>query len=200
MEGRPRGRSCMNIPLTPVRFLRYSELQFPNKTAVVCKEERFTYAQFGHRAARLAGALRAADVKPGHRVAFLSLNCHRLLEAYFGVLDAGAILVPLNYRLSPPELSHVLNDCGATTLFLGKDFLPIVDSFRKDLTTVRSFYLMDAPSDSGWLSPQNYEDLLAHANPYRADLTLFDENSTCELFYTSGTSAQPKGVMLSHRN
>src|SRR5215470_6427669 len=101
MAGRPPGRLSMNIPLTPVRFLRYAELQFPNKTAVVCKEERLSYAQFGDRAARLAGALRNAGVKPGERVAFLSLNCHRLLEAYFGVLDAGAILVPLNYRLSP---------------------------------------------------------------------------------------------------
>ena len=183
-----------------MRFLRYAEQQFPNKTAVVCKEERFTYAQFGDRAARLAGALRDAGVKSGDRVAFLSLNCHRLLEAYFGVLDAGAILVPLNYRLSPPELSYVLNDCGATTLFLGKDFLGVVDSFRKDLATVRSFYLMDATPDQDWLSPENYEDLLVHAKPHRADITLFDENSTCELFYTSGTSAQPKGVMLSHRN
>ena len=72
----------MNIPLTPVRFLRYAERQFPNKTAVVCQDQRFTYAQFGDRAARLAGALRAAGVQPGDRVAFLSMNCHRLLEAY----------------------------------------------------------------------------------------------------------------------
>ncbi|MGB2835243.1 MAG: AMP-binding protein, partial [Candidatus Sulfotelmatobacter sp.] len=74
----------MNIPLTPVRFLRYAEQQFPNKTAVVCQNERFTYAQFADRVARLAGALRAAGVRAGDRVAFLSLNCHRLLEAYFG--------------------------------------------------------------------------------------------------------------------
>ena len=67
----------MNIPLTPVRFLRYAEQQFPNKTAVVCQDQRFTYAQFGDRAARLAGALRAAGVKAGDRVAFLSMNCHR---------------------------------------------------------------------------------------------------------------------------
>ncbi|MGA8526209.1 MAG: AMP-binding protein, partial [Candidatus Sulfotelmatobacter sp.] len=61
----------MNIPLTPVRFLRYAEQQFPNKTAVVCQEQRFTYAQFADRAARLAGALRVAGVKAGDRVAFL---------------------------------------------------------------------------------------------------------------------------------
>src|ERR1051326_3930696 len=72
----------MNIPLTPIRFLRYAQQQFPGKTAVVCGDERFTYGQFAGRAARLAGALRRAGVKPGDRVAFLSTNCHRLLEAY----------------------------------------------------------------------------------------------------------------------
>ena len=86
----------MNLPLTPVRFL-YAEQQFPRKTAVVCQDLRFTYAEFGDRVRRLAGALRTAGLKPGDRVAFLSLNCHRLLEAYYGVLEAGGILLPPQY-------------------------------------------------------------------------------------------------------
>src|SRR5271155_3691085 len=130
----------MNIPLTPLRCLRYAEQQYPLKTAVVCGDLRFTYAQFAERAARLAGALRAAGVKPGDRVAFLSMNCHRLLEAYYGVLDAGAILLPLNIRLAPQELAFILNDAGAKFLFLEKDFLPVVDSFRQSATTVQAFY------------------------------------------------------------
>src|ERR1700752_4276692 len=108
---------CMNIPLTPVRFLRYAAQQFPRKTAVVVRDQRFTYAEFGDRVWRLAGALRAAGVRPGDRVAFLSLNCHRLLEAYFGVLEAGCVLLPLNIRLAPPELEFVLNDPKARILF-----------------------------------------------------------------------------------
>lgn len=190
----------MNIPLTPVRFLRYAEQQFPGKTAVVCRDQRFTYAQFAARAARLAGALRAARVKAGDRVAFLSMNCHRLLEAYFGVLEAGAVLLPLNYRLASHELEYILNDSGATTLFLGQDFIPIVDSFRLNLTTVRSCHLLDATPQVEWLAPQNYEQILAAAAPHRAEIASFDEDSLCELFYTSGTSAHPKGVMLTHRN
>ena len=111
MEARRPGKKFfMNLPLTPVRFLRYSERQFPRKTAVVCQDLRFTYAEFGDRVGRLAGALRTAGVKPGDRVAFLSLNCHRLLEAYFGVLEAEAILLPLNIRLAAPELTYILND------------------------------------------------------------------------------------------
>jgi len=190
----------MNIPLTPVRFLRYAEQQFPNKTAVVCQDQRFTYAQFGDRAARLAGALRAAGVKAGDRVAFLSMNCHRLLEAYFGVLDAGAVLLPLNYRLASHELSYILNDSGATKLFLGQEFLGLVGSFRANLASVSSYYLLDATPQADWLAPQNYEHLLAAATPHRAEITSFEENALCELFYTSGTSADPKGVMLTHRN
>jgi len=190
----------MNIPLTPVRFLRYAEQQFPDKTAVVCGNQRFTYAQFAERARRLAGALRDAGVKAGDRVAFLSLNCHRLLEAYYGVLEAGAVLLPLNSRLSPQELAYILNDAEAKVLFLGQEFLGLVDSFRQSLLTARSFFLLDTAPELPWLSPRNYEEILAAASPYRADVMESDENSLAELFYTSGTSAHPKGVMLTHRN
>src|SRR5581483_1288054 len=190
----------MNIPLTPVRFLRYAEQQFANKTAVVCGEQRFTYTQFAERAYRLAGALRGCGTQAGERVAFLSVNCHRLLEAYYGVVAAGATLLPLNFRLSAAELAYILNDSGATTLFLQREFLPVVDSFRHELTTVKNFVLMDGDPEASWLSPVNYDDTLAAATPLTPDIMDFDENSLAELFYTSGTSAHPKGVMLTHRN
>jgi fatty-acyl-CoA synthase len=199
----------MNLPLTPVRFLRYAEQQFPRKTAVVCQDLRFTYSQFADRAWRLAGALRRAGVKQGERVAFLSLNCHRLLEAYFGVLEARAVLLPLNIRLAAPELAYILNDSGATVLFIEQEFVGLVDSFRRDLRTVRSFHLLDFQQNDSrqndgpppeWLSDQTYEQMLASATPLREDLVAFDENAVAEMFYTSGTSASPKGVMLTHRN
>jgi fatty-acyl-CoA synthase len=190
----------MNIPLTPLRFLRYAEQQYPRRTAVVCNRENFTYAQFADRARRLAGALRQAGVQPGDRVAFLSSNCHRLLEAYFGVLEAGAVLLPLNIRLAANELSYILNDSGATILFVEKQFLGLVESFRKDITEVKTFCQLEGAPEAPWLFPCNYEDLLQAATPHRADITSIDENSLAELFYTSGTSANPKGVMLTHRN
>jgi fatty-acyl-CoA synthase len=190
----------MNIPLTPIRFLRYAEQQFPGKTAVVCGDRRFTYAQFAERASRLAGALREAGVKAGDRVAFLSLNCHRLLEAYYGVLEAGAVLLPLNIRLAPAELAYILNDAGVKLLFLEKEFVPVVDSFQQSVSTVQTFFMLDGAPQAGWLSSTNYEDMLGAATPSRADVMSFDENSLAEMFYTSGTSADPKGVMLTHRN
>jgi len=190
----------MNVPLTPLRCLRYAEQQYPRKTAVVCGELRFTYAQFAERAARFAGALRAAGVKPGDRVAFLSMNCHRLLEAYYGVLDAGAVLLPLNIRLAPHELAFILNDAGAKVLFIDKEFLASVDSFRSELSTVEKFYLLEGSPQAAWLARQNYDELLAAADPYQTGIMEVDENAVAELFYTSGTSANPKGVMLTHRN
>ncbi len=190
----------MNLPLTPVRFLRYSEQQFPSKTAVVCQDFRLTYAEFGDRVGRLAGALRAAGVEAGDRVAFLSLNCHRLLEAYFGVLEAGCVLLPLNIRLAALELTYILNHSGTTVLFLEQEFVGLVDSFRQDLNTVHSFHQLDGTPQAKWLSNQTYEQMLASATPYREKLMEFDENSIAEIFYTSGTSATPKGVMLTHRN
>ncbi len=190
----------MNIPLTPLRFLRYAEQQYPCRTAVVCNQENFTYGQFADRARRLAGALHQAGVQRGDRVAFLSSNCHRLLEAYYGVLEAGAVLLPLNIRLASCELGYILNDSGATILFVEKQFLGLVESFRKDIPEVRTFCQLEGAPETPWLSPRNYEDLLQAATPHRADITSIDENSLAELFYTSGTSANPKGVMLTHRN
>ncbi|HKW61647.1 MAG TPA: long-chain-fatty-acid--CoA ligase [Candidatus Acidoferrum sp.] len=190
----------MNIPLTPIRFLRYAAQQFPKRTAVVCGKELLTYAEFAERASKLAGALRKAGIQPGDRVAFLSTNCHRLLEAYYGVVEAGAVLLPLNIRLAPQELAYILNDAGAHTLFFQSHFLELVESFRPTLTTVKNFHSLGAVAEVNWLSRQNYEALLSSASPYRADITQVDENSLAELFYTSGTSAEPKGVMLTHRN
>jgi fatty-acyl-CoA synthase len=190
----------MNVPLTPLRCLRYAEQQYPRKAAVVCNDLRFTYAEFAARCALLGGALRAARIKAGDRVAFLSTNCHRLLEAYYGVLEAGAVLLPLNVRLAPDELTYILNDSGARILFVEKDFLGVVDSFREKLTSVESFHLLNAAPQADWLAAENYEAMLAGASPYRTDIMDVDENALAELFYTSGTSANPKGVMLTHRN
>ncbi len=190
----------MNIPLTPIRFLRYAREQFPNKVGVVCGEQRFTYAQFAERAARLAGALIAAGARPGDRVAFLCTNCHRLLEAYYGVLEAGCVLVPLNVRLGPQELAFVLNDAGARFLFVEQALLPLAESFRASVRSIETFFLLDGEPSIGWLAPKNYDDLLSVSPPFECDVMQIDEDSVAELFYTSGSSDRPKGVMLTHRN
>jgi len=190
----------MNVPLTPLRFLRYAREQFPNRTGLICGSERFTYGQFADRSARLAGALAVAGAQPGDRIAFLSTNCHRLLEAYYGVLEAGCVLLPLNIRLSPQDLGFVLNDAQASFLFLESQFLPFAEGFRAAVPSLQAFYLLDGQSESPWLERENYEHLLLAATPLQRDVAHVEENSLAELFYTSGTSDKPKGVMLTHRN
>ena len=190
----------MNIPLTPIRCLRYAREQFPDKTGVVCGTERFTYRQFAERSARLAGALIAAGAQRGDRVAFLSKNCHRLLEAYYGVLEAGCVLLPLNIRLAAHELEFVLNDAQARFLFLEQQFLPMMDRFRETVPSIGEYFLLDGQTQAGGTAAETYEALLAGATPFQCDVTQIDEDSLAELFYTSGSSDTPKGVMLSHRN
>src|SRR5512146_2108527 len=133
----------MNVPLTPIRFLRYAREQFPRKMAVVCGDLRFTYAEFGERAARLAGALIGAGTEPGDRIAFLSTNCHRLLEAYYGVPEAGCTLLPLNVRLAATELAYVLNDAEAKILLFERRFLKLVEQFRQHVPSVTKFIVLD---------------------------------------------------------
>jgi fatty-acyl-CoA synthase len=189
----------MILPLTPLRFKRHAAHVFGSKEGVVCEDLRFTYRQFDERSDRLSGALLRLGLKKGERVAFLSFNCHRLLEAYFGVPQLGAILLPLNIRLGPEELTYILNDAEPAVLFFDPEFVPLLEKLRPDISSVRHFIgLRGSPPE--WAHPKTYDEILAEAEPATIDYRTIDENSVAELFYTSGTTAYPKGVMLTHRN
>ncbi len=189
----------MVLPLTPVRFKRHAAQIYGRKIGVVCGEQRFTYAQFNDRADRLSNALLGLGLQAGDRVAFLSFNCHRLLEAYYGVPQIGAILLPLNIRLSPEELAFILNDAAPRLLFFDAEFTPLVEALRTKVQAVEQYILLSGQPPSG-AHPETYDDLIDAAEPREIDFLAIDENSTAELFYTSGTTAHPKGVMLTHRN
>src|SRR5579863_1321723 len=118
----------MISPLTPLDFLARSALVYPEATAVVDGERRFSYAEFKERVARLAAALGTLGVGPGDRVAVLALNSAMALEAHFAPLEIGAILVMLNTRLQSPELAWILNHCGAKVLLVDPQLLPLVKS------------------------------------------------------------------------
>jgi fatty-acyl-CoA synthase len=189
----------MILPLTPVRLKRHAARIFGNKEGVVCENLRFTYRQFDERSDRLSGALMRLGLKKGERVAFLSFNCHRLLEAYFGVPQLGAVLLPLNIRLGPEELTYILNDAAPAVVFFDPDFVPVLDKLRPGVASVRHFVALRGSAPE-WAHPKTYDEILAEAEPADIDFRTIDENSVAELFYTSGTTAHPKGVMLTHRN
>ncbi len=186
----------MIVPLTPVRFLYRGMDLFGKKVGIVSGEKRLTYGQFGERCERLASGLRALGVKPGDRVAYLSFNNHQLLEGYYGVVMAGAIVMPLNVRLTPAELTGILNHSGARVLIFENDFAPLIDALRKACHSIERFVTVDEKIPSADLT---YEEVIAGGRADRVDYTGVDENSIAELFYTSGSTGTPKGVMLSHR-
>jgi fatty-acyl-CoA synthase len=145
----------MKIPLTPLRFKRRAAHLYGKKTGVVCGDSRFTCQQFADRGDRLAQALQMLGVERGSRVAFLAFNCHRLLEAYYGVVQMGAVLLPLNLRLSPDELMFILNDAGAVLLFYDADFAPLVEVLRPRLHTVRHCIALDPAGRRDWSFSKN---------------------------------------------
>src|SRR5215469_13583622 len=179
----------MHVPLTPVRCLYRALDLYGQKTGVVCGENRFTYAQFTERCERLAAGLLSEGVEKGDRVAYLSFNTHQLLEGYFGVLLAGAVAMPLNVRLTPFELTAILNHAAPRVLIYEPDFAPLIEHLRKACPAIHRF-LETGPA---------YEELLTRSRIERPDIMAFDENAIGELFYTSGSTGTPKGVMLAHR-
>jgi len=186
----------MIVPLSPLRCMHRAVDLYGNKIGIVSGDLRFTYAEFGRRCERLATALAAEGIQPGDRVAYLSFNNHQLLEGYFGVIQAGAIVAPLNVRLTPAELTAILNHAGARMLIFEHDFAPLVEQLRPACPCIEKYVAIDQKIP---LADCTYEELLDRGHPERADIFRYDENSTAELFYTSGSTGTPKGVMLSHR-
>jgi len=186
----------MIVPLTPVRCLYRGVDLYREKVGVVSGAGRFTYAQFGERSERLAAGLIGEGIRPGDRVAYLSFNNNALLEGYYGVVLAQAVVMPLNVRLTPPELVAILNHAEARMLIFENDFTPLVAHIRKACPAIRRYVGI---GEAGPLADFTYEELLTRGRIERPDVFSFDENAIAELFYTSGSTGTPKGVMLSHR-
>ncbi len=188
----------MYVPLLATDFLRKAVQQYGKKTGVVDGDKRFTYARFGERVNRLSNALIKMGIKKGDRVAVIDTNSHRLLELHFGVPQIGAILLPINIRLTPREITYVLNDSGTRLLVVNEDMVDLVP--REQLNTVEQYVVLEGETTPDHtIQGERYETLLGQASPVMdADFGL-DEHDPAEMFYTSGTSGNPKGMLLTHR-
>ena len=174
--------------------------QYGKKVGVVDGDKRFTYAQFGKRINRLSNALVDMGVRKGDRVGVIDMNTHRLLELHFGVPQIGAILLPINIRLSPREIAYVLKDSGTRVLVINEDLASLVD--KENLKGIEHTILLegDGPKkEPAVIRGPYYEALLDRSSPDMAGDFGLDENDPAEMFYTSGTSGNPKGMMLTHR-
>ncbi|MCL6446986.1 MAG: long-chain-fatty-acid--CoA ligase [Armatimonadetes bacterium] len=175
-------------------LLSRNRLRNPGKLAVASGPVRYTFAEFAQRCHRLANLLSGLGLKKGDRVAFLDKTCPWYLEFYYGITIGGFVAVPLNYRLVGRELIYILNNCRPRAIIAGRDYTGMIDAIRGQIPTVEHF-LAIAPAP-GYAF---YEDALAAASPEepRAEISPDDLAVIC---YTSGTTAMPKGVMLSHGN
>jgi fatty-acyl-CoA synthase len=185
----------METPLTPLDFARRARKLYGHREAVVDGDLRLTYAQFGERCDRWSAALASLGVRAGDRVGTIAPNTHQHLEQFYAVPQLGAVVVPMNYRLVPEDFVYLASHSGSTVLCVHSDHLDAVDGVRHRMPTVEHFVALEGHK-SGWL---NYEDLLA-ASDGRYEPPAIGENDLLAINYTSGTTSNPKGVMITHRN
>ena len=185
----------METPLTPLDFARRTRRLHGSRPAVVDGALRLSYEQFFDRCDRWSAALQELGVAPGDRVATIAPNSHAQLESFYAVPQIGAVLVPINYRLTPKDFVYIVNHCGASVVCADQDYLDALDGVRDQLPDVRHFVAFEGGGD-GWL---DYEAAIAATGPgfTRPEI---GERDLLTINYTSGTTARPKGVMITHRN
>src|SRR6267378_8247617 len=154
----------MELPLTPLEFARRTRRLYPEREAVVDGELRLNYEEFFARCDRWSAALQALGVKQGDRVAYIAPNTHAQLESFYAVPQIGAILVPLNYRLTADDFIYLINHSGSKIICAHSDYLDAIDGIRSLLPNVEAFIALEgAEQDNsegprGWLG---YEKLLS---------------------------------------
>jgi long-chain acyl-CoA synthetase len=167
----------------------------PDRTAIHFERQKITYGGLDRRANRVANALIAAGIRPQARVAVLAKNGAAFFELWFGAAKANAVLVPVNFRLAPPEIAFVLNDAQAELLFVGADFYATIDNIVPELKHVRAIVALDGQHPA-W---PDYAEWSAHASAADPDLPIRAGDCAVQM-YTSGTTGHPKGAQLSHAN
>ena len=185
--------------LTPLHFLQRSADVYRHKPAVVHGDRILTYPELAERVNRLASALAGVGVRKGDRVAFLVPNIPPMLEGHFGVPLAGAVLVAINTRLSPPEIAHILRHSGSKVLVVDSELARQVEPILGEVPGVETVVTVEDVPGGLRLPGPDYEAFLAGGSPEPVDWPIEDEDETIAIDYTSGTTGTPKGVMYTHR-
>ena len=185
----------MEVPLTPLEFMRRTRKLYASREGVVDGAQRWTYGEFFDRCDRWSSALQRLGVTPGDRVAYVAPNTHAQLESFYAVPQIGAVLVPINFRLVADDFRYLIQHSGATVVCAGADHLAAIDSIRDDVKDVRHFVSLDGDHE-GWM---DYEVLITDASA-EFSRPAIGERDLLTINYTSGTTSRPKGVMITHRN
>lgn len=188
MDSHDRMPAPHEVPLTPLQFLDRCASAFSDRIAIVDGDRRFTYSEFANRVHRLAGLLRARGIRPGDRVAAICTNSHVMLELLYGVPMAGAVVVPVNIRLSAAEMAEIVQHSGARLLVATRE---LAEAARQ-VAAQTGVTLLGADFPEG-----EYEQKLASA-PWEPT-SVKDEHEMLAINYTSGSTGKPKGVIYTHR-
>src|SRR6266481_1450531 len=141
----------METPLTPMDFARRARKLYGDREAIVDGDLRLTYAQFFDRCDRWSSSLQQLGVGQSDRIAYIASNTHAQLESFYAVPQIGAVLVPINYRLTADDFVYLINHSGARVVCAHADYLAAVDSVRPQLPEVEHFIsLGDAGRRKGW--------------------------------------------------
>jgi acyl-CoA synthetase (AMP-forming)/AMP-acid ligase II len=181
-----QGALIMNVGYLITRSSRY----FGDRTAFVIDGQAISYRNLNRRINKLANALLSCGLKKGDRVGLLFHNCLGFLESHLALYKAGLVWVRLNARLTPPEIKGMIEDSGALALIHGPEF---VETAEKLSTGIR--WLIQKGQGPGI----GYEDFLEKGSEQEPDVDVFLDDLS-DLWYTSGTTGAPKGIMLTHRN
>jgi acyl-CoA synthetase (AMP-forming)/AMP-acid ligase II len=159
----------------------------PDHVAVICEDRAVTYDGLHRSSTRTANAMHRSGVEAGDRVAYLGKESEQYYDILFAAAKAGAVLVPINWRLTPAEIHHILADSGATLLFADDEFLDVTAKLKADLPRLRR--IVPLPAIAEWRGADDTD--LAPA---------FGDDQPLAQVYTSGTTGNPKGVVLAHRS
>jgi fatty-acyl-CoA synthase len=190
----------METALSPLELMRRARRLYGDREAVVDGDLRLTYAQFFDRCDRWSAALQRLGVKQGDRVAYIAPNTHAQLESFYAVPQIGGVIVPINFRLIADDFAYIIVHSGAKVVCVAPEYREAIDGIRARIPDVLHFVSLEGAHD-GWL---DYEAELTAGGPKQAPV-IFDrpkivETDLLSINYTSGTTARPKGVMITHRN
>lgn len=173
---------------------RYHAGQRPNATALSFEGRETTFAEFDARTNQAAQALIAQGLKSGDRIAYLGKNSDHYFELLFGAVKVGVIMVPIGWRLAPPEVAYIAADAEARMLFVGPEVIDAGLQVSAELPGAPAIAM--EPGASGWTTYEAWRDAQAASDP---GVALSSSDVAVQL-YTSGTTGKPKGAMLTHDN